>query len=335
MNPTFTNTNSIHQNVLNMVPSQEITVFQEVPQSGRTQTVGRPSAWNDNIIKVLLRLIIDTGFYAKHAILDNSGKTRLWQKLHDDFCNHLDVVRYAASPLNAGFSSKYEAVKYIKDKFQSIKKDFQKITAEIRRTGSGGPPPQERYIHFDDMKEITLSNPGFFLSMLMETGRVVDEVVAEAVISICQDDGVTYKNTQLTTPSFVSEGRSEMSQWSYSTPNPVPSPRQGTEPVSTSGTRRTTPSELQQAFLENSRSQTDIMTSMHDLLSTRLDVIASQEARRLDWESRELIATREYNRQVIADEREEESRRSLLEILSRRKRSRGPSSYLTRINELN
>ncbi|KAL0084523.1 hypothetical protein F4703DRAFT_1793893 [Phycomyces blakesleeanus] len=162
--------------------------------------------------EILLCLIIDTRFYAKHAILDNSGKTRLWQKLHNDFCNHPDVVCYAASPLNAGSASKYRAVKYIKDKFQSIKKDFRKITAEIRKTGSGEPPPQERYIHFDNTKEITLSDPSFFPSMLMETDHVVDEVVAEAVISICYYDGITYKNTQLTTPSFVLEGWSEMSQ---------------------------------------------------------------------------------------------------------------------------
>ncbi|KAL0097593.1 hypothetical protein J3Q64DRAFT_1694006 [Phycomyces blakesleeanus] len=275
MNPTFTNTNSIHQNVLNIVLLQEITIFQEVSQSEKPK-----------LLVVLLCLIIDTEFYAKHAILNNSGKTRLWQKLHNDFCNHPDVVCYAASPLNAGFTS-----------------------------------------------------------------RVVDEVVAEAVISICQDNDVTYKNTQLTTSSFVLEGRSEISQWSYSTPNPVPSPKQGMELVLISRTRRTMPSELQQAFLENSRSQTDIMASMHKLLTIRyqrleelyedtlqqyrLDVIASHEARHLDWESRELIATREYNRRVIADEREEESRRSLLEILSRCKRSRSPLSSLTRINELN
>ncbi|KAL0073976.1 hypothetical protein J3Q64DRAFT_1704642 [Phycomyces blakesleeanus] len=193
----------------------------------------------------------------------------------------------------------------------SIKKDFRKITAEIRKTGSGELPPQERYIHFDNMKEITLSDPSFFPSMLMETDHVVDEVVAEAVISICYYDD--------------------------------------TEPVLTTGTRRTMPSELQQAFLKNSRSQNDIMASMHKLLSTRyqifeelyedtlqqyrLDVTAPQEARRLDWESRELIATCEYNRRVIADEREEELRRSLLEIFSRCKRSRSPLSSLTHINE--
>ncbi|OAD68845.1 hypothetical protein PHYBLDRAFT_149855 [Phycomyces blakesleeanus NRRL 1555(-)] len=125
MNTTFINTNSIHQNVLNMISLQGITISQDVSQLETTLTI--------------------------------------------------DVVHYAVSPLNSG------------------------------RTGCGGSPPQERYIHFDNMKKITLSNPSFFLLMLMETNFVADKAVAKAVISICQDNSVTYENTQLTTPFFVSE----------------------------------------------------------------------------------------------------------------------------------
>ncbi|KAL0097154.1 hypothetical protein J3Q64DRAFT_1693571 [Phycomyces blakesleeanus] len=154
---------------------------------------------------VLLCLIKETEFYAKHLNGDSGRKASLWSNLHTKFCINPNVICFASTSVGHQFSLKYRDLKYVKERFQTVKKEFRKVVADIQRTGSGGPPPPERFQFFDAMKEITLLDPSFFPPMIISSLSILVGANAAPVISVRQEDRITYSNTYLSGPNFVSE----------------------------------------------------------------------------------------------------------------------------------
>ncbi|KAL0097325.1 hypothetical protein J3Q64DRAFT_1828570 [Phycomyces blakesleeanus] len=110
-------------------------------QEGIIQMIVAPRAdwrteWDDTTIMVLLCLIIETGFYVKHLNSDSGRKASLWSNLHAEFCINPDVIRFAGTSAGHQFSLKYRDLKYVKERFQTIKKEFRKVVVDIQRAGS-------------------------------------------------------------------------------------------------------------------------------------------------------------------------------------------------------
>ncbi|KAI9010801.1 hypothetical protein CLU79DRAFT_848921 [Phycomyces nitens] len=145
-------------------------------ENNSTESQGVPEIDFDS----LPSLIIDKQFFSKHSEADNFRKAALWDSLHLDFCQHPDVIEYASTSSGQMFAQKFKSVRYIKDKFQRIKADFRKVIMDGRRTGSGGPLPQSRYEHYDDMKHITLGDPSFWTPRISENAEVgLSKMLAE------------------------------------------------------------------------------------------------------------------------------------------------------------
>ncbi|KAL0093358.1 hypothetical protein F4703DRAFT_1962830 [Phycomyces blakesleeanus] len=274
-----------------------------------TPKAGRRTEWNNTTIMVLLRLIIETGFY--HLNGNSRRKASLWSNLHAKFCINSNVIRFAGTSVEHQFSLKYRDLKYVKKRFQTVKKEFRKVVTNIQRTGSSGPPPQERFQFFDAMKEITLLDPSFFPPMIISSSSILVGANAAPVISVRQEDGITRSNTYLSGLNFVpeimdaiecsvspvtedlellpiSEGSFEPSsqlsyQSSFKLPSAsasatMPAPTPAPTPVPSSlapGTenKRMMQREFQSAFLRNSKRQTAIFDETFTSLSSQLEEV--------------------------------------------------------------
>ncbi|KAL0089267.1 hypothetical protein F4703DRAFT_1458489 [Phycomyces blakesleeanus] len=176
---------------------------------------GRPSEWNDATVKVLLQVIMQRDFYAQHSKLDNSGKARLWRELHRDFCSKPEVHRYAGTIAGKTFSQKYRTVKYIKEKFQTIKKDFHKALAELRKEGLEETSQQSKYLHFDEMKEITRNDKTFWPSIAADDPSTSDDTLTGPVELIIREDEsaiVTSRSSAATSANIRAGTGSETTQ---------------------------------------------------------------------------------------------------------------------------
>ncbi|KAG2202780.1 hypothetical protein INT47_004804 [Mucor saturninus] len=140
-----------------------------------------PGEWTTAIESILLQCILDERFYQKHSQLDNDGKTRLWVDLHAKFILVPEVVQV-----------------------------FGEILADIRRTGSGGVPPESRYKHYIIMKDITARDPSFWPAYTIETSTVQNGVAGTTITTILQEDRETYTNTMSSTPAFLRNHLAEL-----------------------------------------------------------------------------------------------------------------------------
>ncbi|KAI9030183.1 hypothetical protein CLU79DRAFT_884446 [Phycomyces nitens] len=172
--------------------------------------------------KVLLRLIIETDFYSKHAAVDNAQKFALWNLLHHDFCHHPDVIEYASTYSGQAFARKYQSVQYVKDRLRKIKEDFREVIVDVRITGSGGPSPQSRYEHYDDMKDITLGDPSFWPDIIKETDCARDGRFSGLAIYTLQPDGCSYEVSYIGEPEFAIDAENDQSVGFVPTPETAP-----------------------------------------------------------------------------------------------------------------
>ncbi|KAL0095470.1 hypothetical protein F4703DRAFT_1789124 [Phycomyces blakesleeanus] len=304
--------------------------------------------WDDTTIMVLLRLIIETGVYVKHLNGDSGRKASLWSNLHAEFCINPDVIRFAGTSAGHQFFLKYRDLKYVKERFQTVKKEFRKVVVDIQRTGSGGPPPQERFQFFDAMKEITLLDPSFFSPMVISSSSILVGANAAPVISIHQEDRITYSNTYLSGPNFVPEIMDAIEcsispvttdlELSYQSSFRLPSTSaSATMPAPSSSapgieSRRMMQCEFQSAFLRNSERQTAIFDEAFTSLSLQLEevkdaFVCSVECQYIHavsfWEANRLDrASRDNNAREDVLARKQISRDDLLsrEIIAREER---------------
>ncbi|OAD75659.1 hypothetical protein PHYBLDRAFT_166889 [Phycomyces blakesleeanus NRRL 1555(-)] len=296
----------------------------------------RHTEWDDTTIMVLLRLIIETGFYVKHLNGDSGRKASLWTNLHTEFCINPDVIRFAGTSAGHQFSLKYRDLKYVKERFQTVKKEFRKVVAGIQRTGSGGPPPHGRFQFFDAMKEITLLDPSFFPPMIISSSSMLVGANAAPVISVSDQEllliseGSFEPSSQL---SYQSSFRLPSASVSATMPAPTPAPAPAPS-SSAAGTenRRMTQREFQSAFLRNSERQTAIFDEAFSSLSSQLEEVKDAFVRSVEcqyihavsfWEARRLDrASRDNNTREDVLARKQISRNDLLsrEIIAREER---------------
>ncbi|KAL0094510.1 hypothetical protein F4703DRAFT_1788209 [Phycomyces blakesleeanus] len=72
---------------------------------------------------------------------------------------------------------RFRTVKYVRDKFQKIKRYFQRVVVDTTRTGSDSAFPQERYLFYDNMKDIILCDLSFWPPALHKLDTIVDSAL--------------------------------------------------------------------------------------------------------------------------------------------------------------
>ncbi|KAI9028181.1 hypothetical protein CLU79DRAFT_716778 [Phycomyces nitens] len=227
MNPTNYETHTFHLND-NMLESRSLfyNVDQELNGPG-----SRRREWDAETEKTLLQLIIERKFHLEHNTVPNARKNAMWNTLHQDFCNHPNVIHYSKTLLGQIFAQKIRNVRYIKDKFKKMKSDFRKVVVEVRKAGPDSPPPQSRYEHFDEMKEITLGDSNFWPLKVVETDRVRNGAPCSVVYTL-RPDGCTYDISYIDetslTPRFPEAAQSSSFQFVQArvpvVPRPTPEP---------------------------------------------------------------------------------------------------------------
>ncbi|KAI9017922.1 hypothetical protein CLU79DRAFT_762258 [Phycomyces nitens] len=317
--------------------SKEIVNEENDDQTLPVVKTGRRNEWDDPTVKVLLGLMIENGFYDKYTKLDNTGKSILWKALHKDFCNRPEVSIFAATHAGKMFSQKYQNIKYVKEKFQAIKKDFRKVVADISKTDSSNSL-QSSYRYFDEMKEITKNDPAVWGSENTES-----IILPDLVARTSRENEASHDTPSLYAPLHPS---TTLENTTNSLASISPSPAENTPSVSTltpasaslpkiasplaRDDGRNIVSKSQNELSDNAR-RLKVMQSNYDSIEDglrrikefyvrsienhRIDFAAAEEARRLDRITREKIAEREF----VLREKEMLSRERIaeLKILSR------------------
>ncbi|KAI9366203.1 hypothetical protein BD770DRAFT_193 [Pilaira anomala] len=330
------------QRVLTRQPSKDNFLFKP----------GRKAEWDEATVKILLNCMIEKNFYNQYNKLDKSGKNNLWKALHKDFITKPEVIRYAESRVGEVFGNKYKNVKYVREKFSSLKREFRKVTTGILRDAGNGPPPSSRHPHFYALNKITKYDSTFWRPTSSSSNH---ENKSDRNLIDDNDDGYSssececrvYTNSPLTPPHQPPPHQP------YHQPPPPPQQQQQQQPQqqpqqqsqpqqqqhyhhhsqhyysqaatsveSETRSRSFTPEAIPETLVEKELLRV-IVTELRILNRNYLEsVIAASEHRRLDRESRERVAQldRESRERVAArkiKEHDKASYKMLLKILKK------------------
>ncbi|OAD69922.1 hypothetical protein PHYBLDRAFT_149103 [Phycomyces blakesleeanus NRRL 1555(-)] len=189
----------------NVEQQDEDGVITQTTQTTRATTTGveQLGSWTNNVVIVLLQLMIERNFHSKYQTSDNTRKNRLWPTLHNLFCRSPVILQHARAFPCSKFAEIFRTVKYIRDEFQKIKRNFRRVVADTTRTGSGDPPSQERYPLYDDMKNITLCDPSFWLPALHKLDAIVNGALGNLMEYNINENGTSYTVTAIETAEMI------------------------------------------------------------------------------------------------------------------------------------